>query len=144
MLLPLPLFVLLHPPPKTVILSEGRSPQSKDLRLLLHLPLSVLFQPNRHPEQSRKTHSFLFQTPTSYNELSMHLSLTPQAQFIWLVSASFLAGVMNAMAGRGSFLSFPAMMAMRVLPIQAIAVYFSGNNHEHTFLEGYGLQPVHK
>ena len=41
--------------------------------------------------------------------------------YVWLVTASWLAGVMNAMAGGGSFLSFPAMMAMGVLPIQANA-----------------------
>jgi uncharacterized membrane protein YfcA len=51
----------------------------------------------------------------------MHLSLSPQWQFIWLVTASFIAGVMNAMAGGGSFISFPAMMAMGVLPIAANA-----------------------
>jgi len=37
------------------------------------------------------------------------------------VVASFLAGVMNAMAGGGSFVSFPAMLAMGVAPIQANA-----------------------
>ena len=42
-------------------------------------------------------------------------------QYLWLVGASFLAGVMNAMAGGGSFLSFPAMLAMGVAPIQANA-----------------------
>jgi uncharacterized membrane protein YfcA len=41
--------------------------------------------------------------------------------YLWLVLASFLAGVMNAMAGGGSFLSFPAMLSMGVLPIQANA-----------------------
>src|SRR3984885_10740766 len=41
--------------------------------------------------------------------------------YMWLVTASFLAGVMNAMAGGGSFLSFPAVLAMGVLPIQANA-----------------------
>ena len=51
----------------------------------------------------------------------MHLALTPQWQFAWLVTASFIAGVMNAMAGGGSFVSFPAMMAMGVLPIAANA-----------------------
>jgi len=39
----------------------------------------------------------------------------------WLVTASLIAGVMNAMAGGGSFLSFPAMLAVGVLPIQANA-----------------------
>ena len=41
--------------------------------------------------------------------------------YVWLVVASFLAGVMNAMAGGGSFLSFPAMLAIGVPPIQANA-----------------------
>jgi uncharacterized protein len=42
-------------------------------------------------------------------------------QYLWLVAASFIAGVMNAMAGGGSFVSFPAMLAMGVPPIQANA-----------------------
>jgi uncharacterized protein len=41
--------------------------------------------------------------------------------YVWLVVASFIAGVMNAMAGGGSFVSFPAMLAVGVLPIQANA-----------------------
>jgi len=41
--------------------------------------------------------------------------------YVWLVVASLIAGVMNAMAGGGSFLSFPAMLAVGVLPIQANA-----------------------
>ena len=40
---------------------------------------------------------------------------------IWLVFASFLAGALNAMAGGGSFLSFPALLNVGVLPIQANA-----------------------
>jgi uncharacterized protein len=40
---------------------------------------------------------------------------------IWLVIASFLAGALNAMAGGGSFLSFPALLGVGVLPIQANA-----------------------
>jgi len=51
----------------------------------------------------------------------MHSSLSTQWHFVWLVTASFIAGVMNAMAGGGSFLSFPAMLVMGVLPIQANA-----------------------
>ena len=42
-------------------------------------------------------------------------------RYAWLVAASFLAGVMNAMAGGGSFLSFPAMLGVGVAPIQANA-----------------------
>ncbi len=38
-----------------------------------------------------------------------------------MVVASLIAGVMNAMAGGGSFLSFPAMLGVGVLPIQANA-----------------------
>ena len=41
--------------------------------------------------------------------------------YLWLVAASFIAGVMNAMAGGGSFISFPAMLSMGVPPIQANA-----------------------
>jgi uncharacterized membrane protein YfcA len=41
--------------------------------------------------------------------------------YLWLVTASLIAGVMNALAGGGSFLSFPAMLSMGVLPIQANA-----------------------
>jgi uncharacterized protein len=47
--------------------------------------------------------------------------LGPQWQHAWLVIASFLAGALNAMAGGGSFLSFPALLGVGVLPIQANA-----------------------
>ena len=39
----------------------------------------------------------------------------------WLVVAAFLGGLLNAVAGGGSFLLFPAMLGMRMLPIQANA-----------------------
>jgi uncharacterized protein len=48
-------------------------------------------------------------------------SLSSHVPYLWLVAASFVAGVMNAMAGGGSFVSFPAMLAIGVLPIQANA-----------------------
>jgi uncharacterized membrane protein YfcA len=48
-------------------------------------------------------------------------SLSAHAPYLWLVAASFLAGVINAMAGGGSFISFPAMLAIGVPPIQANA-----------------------
>jgi uncharacterized membrane protein YfcA len=41
--------------------------------------------------------------------------------YVWLVVASLIAGTMNAMAGGGSFISFPAMLSMGVLPVQANA-----------------------
>jgi uncharacterized membrane protein YfcA len=41
--------------------------------------------------------------------------------WIWLVVAAFLAGVLNAVAGGGSFLSFPALLGMHILPVQANA-----------------------
>jgi len=41
--------------------------------------------------------------------------------WLWLTVAAFLAGVLNAVAGGGSFLSFPAMMSMNIAPIQANA-----------------------
>lgn len=48
-------------------------------------------------------------------------SLSSHVPYLWLVAASFIAGVMNAMAGGGSFISFPAMLAIGVPPIQANA-----------------------
>ena len=39
----------------------------------------------------------------------------------WLITASFIAGALNAVAGGGSFLSFPALLGVGVLPIQANA-----------------------
>ena len=41
--------------------------------------------------------------------------------WVWLTVAAFLAGVLNAVAGGGSFLSFPAMLGMKILPVQANA-----------------------
>jgi len=42
-------------------------------------------------------------------------------QSIWLVVAAFLAGVLNAVAGGGSFLLFPAMLGTGMMPVQANA-----------------------
>ncbi len=42
-------------------------------------------------------------------------------RWVWLVVAAFLAGVLNAVAGGGSFLSFPAILGMGVPPVQANA-----------------------
>ncbi len=39
----------------------------------------------------------------------------------WVVVAAFLAGMLNAVAGGGSFLSFPAMLSVGLGPIQANA-----------------------
>ncbi len=42
-------------------------------------------------------------------------------QRIWLYCAAFLAGNLNAIAGGGSFISFPAVLGLGVLPIPANA-----------------------
>lgn len=42
-------------------------------------------------------------------------------RWIWLVVAAFLAGVLNAVAGGGSFLSFPALLGMHIPPVEANA-----------------------
>jgi uncharacterized protein len=47
--------------------------------------------------------------------LSIHWSL------VWLVVAAFLGGLLNAVAGGGSFLLFPALLGMKISPIQANA-----------------------
>jgi hypothetical protein len=41
--------------------------------------------------------------------------------WLWLIVAAFLAGVLNAVAGGGSFLSFPALLNMGMPPVQANA-----------------------
>ena len=54
----------------------------------------------------------------------MSLSLASDSldwHWIWLVIAAFLAGVLNAVAGGGSFLSFPALLGTGILPVQANA-----------------------
>jgi uncharacterized protein len=54
----------------------------------------------------------------------VHLSgwaATVNWHWVWLVVAAFLAGVLNAVAGGGSFLSFPALLGMGILPVQANA-----------------------
>jgi uncharacterized membrane protein YfcA len=51
----------------------------------------------------------------------MFSALIPHLHYVWLVAASTIAGVMNAMAGGGSFISFPAMLGMGVPPVQANA-----------------------
>src|ERR1700740_2779404 len=51
----------------------------------------------------------------------MIASFNTHWHYIWLVVASFIAGVMNAMAGGGSFVSFPAMLSIGVPPIEANA-----------------------
>ncbi len=52
-----------------------------------------------------------------------HVSLPPYINWhwFWLTIAAFLAGVLNAVAGGGSFLLFPAMLGMKILPVQANA-----------------------
>jgi uncharacterized membrane protein YfcA len=41
--------------------------------------------------------------------------------WVWLIVAAFLAGLLNAVAGGGSFLSFPALLGMNIPPVQANA-----------------------
>ncbi|MGD0889065.1 MAG: TSUP family transporter, partial [Acidobacteriaceae bacterium] len=48
-------------------------------------------------------------------------SLSAHLPYLWLVTASLIAGAMNALAAGGSFISFPAMIAIGVPPIQANA-----------------------
>lgn len=42
-------------------------------------------------------------------------------QSLWVVVAAFIAGMLNAVAGGGSFLSFPAMLGTGMLPVHANA-----------------------
>jgi uncharacterized membrane protein YfcA len=58
-----------------------------------------------------------------YNGRQMHSSFIPLIDWhwLWLSVAAFLAGVLNAVAGGGSFLLFPAMLSMKMLPVHANA-----------------------
>ena len=52
----------------------------------------------------------------------LNLPLNLDWHWLWLIVAAFLAGMLNAVAGGGSFLLFPAMLGMKtMLPIQANA-----------------------
>jgi uncharacterized membrane protein YfcA len=51
----------------------------------------------------------------------MSSPLTANWHSLWLVAASLVAGFMNAVAAGGSFISFPAMLAIGLPPIQANA-----------------------
>lgn len=42
-------------------------------------------------------------------------------RYAWVAGAAFLAGVLNAIAGGGSFFSFPALLALHLPPINANA-----------------------
>ena len=47
--------------------------------------------------------------------------LLSHARYAWLVTASLIAGGVNAVASGGSFISFPAMLGMGIPPVQANA-----------------------
>lgn len=51
----------------------------------------------------------------------MHFPAFIDWHWAWLTIAAFLAGLLNAVAGGGSFLLFPAMLSMKMLPVQANA-----------------------
>jgi uncharacterized protein len=58
------------------------------------------------------------------NSVLMHISsISSVVDWRWarLILAAFIAGILNAVAGGGSFLSFPAILGMGVLPVQANA-----------------------
>jgi hypothetical protein len=63
--------------------------------------------------------------PSRYNQSLMtplhNLLHSVDWHWLWLAVAAFLAGVLNAVAGGGSFLLFPAMLGMKMLPVQANA-----------------------
>jgi hypothetical protein len=59
--------------------------------------------------------------PLQSTQMPLLAALSPYLAWLWLTIAAFLAGLLNAVAGGGSFLLFPAMLSMRMLPIQANA-----------------------
>ncbi len=63
----------------------------------------------------------MFTAPPRLQSSQMSSLLITHWRYLWLVAASFLAGAINAMAGGGSFISFPAMLALGVPPVEANA-----------------------
>ena len=65
----------------------------------------------------------ILKTPYNGRQMIELTILSPEFnwRWIWMTTAAFLAGVLNAVAGGGSFLLFPAMLGMKMLPIQANA-----------------------
>lgn len=51
----------------------------------------------------------------------LHGDVSLNGRTAWLCTASFIAGIVNSVAGGGSFLSFPALLHMGVAPIEANA-----------------------
>ena len=51
----------------------------------------------------------------------MYISHVQPLRYLWLSLGSFVAGVLSAMASGGSFVSFPAILGVGVLPVQANA-----------------------
>jgi hypothetical protein len=47
--------------------------------------------------------------------------LSPAAEYAWLVFAAFIGGIVNSVAGGGSFLVFPSLLHAGILPVQANA-----------------------
>ena len=64
-------------------------------------------------------YSVLCVFPASWNYFSSIGSI--DWRLPWVIVASFLAGSLNAVAGGGSFISFPAMLSVGLGPIQANA-----------------------
>lgn len=59
----------------------------------------------------------------NWNQMIVDLELPSYVNWhwVWLTIAAFLGGLLNAVAGGGSFLLFPAILGMNVLPVQANA-----------------------
>jgi hypothetical protein len=86
-------------------------------------PLAASFSPS-HREKVEGLHPVRHvRYPAAlYNQNEMlYLSTLFDWHWLWLITAAFLAGLLNAVAGGGSFLLFPAMLSMKMLPIQANA-----------------------
>jgi uncharacterized membrane protein YfcA len=64
-----------------------------------------------------------FPSLSSISTLSLFAGLPAYMDWhwLWLTVAAFLGGILNAVAGGGSFLLFPAMLGMKMLPVQANA-----------------------
>lgn len=84
---------------------------------------ACVFPPFRPAQAAKRCQTRELIGPLESMEMILLSGLPPYMDWhwLWLTVAAFLAGVLNAVAGGGSFLLFPAMLSMKMLPVQANA-----------------------
>src|SRR5580704_1540286 len=107
----------MHPEPKPRVLFSSppllREPPQTLVRAVPSAPLRHHLPPA--PSSSHES------PPTNHQSLLMIFSRVPFSHSLLLFLAALIAGLLNAVAGGGSFISFPALLFTGVAPIAANA-----------------------